>query len=72
MENAFRYLELVNILHRKDGNHYIFSIFYVLKHSDGRQDACSNRMEYSNGRQNACANGNNTLMADRVLAAIWD
>ncbi len=38
-EIGFLYLGPVFILCRKDGNHYIFSIFYVLLHSDGRQTA---------------------------------
>ena len=52
-ERVFLDFELMIIRRREDGHHCGFSIFYIIKHSDGRQDAFS-----------FCTS---TLTADRML-----
>ena len=54
-KKVFLDLGLEFILCRENGYHHGFSIFYIFKHSDGRQDACFCRILHSEGRQDAFA-----------------
>ena len=83
MKKVFLDLGLEFILCREDGHHYGLSIFYVFKHSVGRQDASSicactltaDRVLATTGQSTLTADimlastGQSTLTADRVLAS---
>ena len=69
MKKVFLDLGLEFILCREDGHYCGFSIFYVFKHSDGRQDASSFCACTLTGDRVLASAGNGTLTADRVLAS---
>ena len=48
------------------------SIFYVLKHSDGRQDASAIRESTLTAVRMLAPTGNNTLTVDRMLTPIGE
>ena len=70
MEKVFLDLGLKFILCREDGHHYGLSIFYVFKHSVGRQDASSFCACTLTGDRVLASTGNCTLTGDRMLASV--